>query len=61
MLKALDKKIVVEGVETEEMANALIDLGCDYLQGFYFSKPIPEKDYLNFLNAHNSGKEGNAS
>lgn len=61
MLKALDKKIVVEGVETEEMANALIDLGCDYLQGFYFSKPIPEKDYLNFLKAHNSGKEGNAS
>jgi polar amino acid transport system substrate-binding protein len=38
---ALDMGIVAEGVETAKMAQMLIEFGCDYLQGFYFSKPVP--------------------
>jgi EAL domain-containing protein (putative c-di-GMP-specific phosphodiesterase class I) len=38
---ALEMDIVAEGVETVEMANLLTDYGCDYLQGYFFSKPIP--------------------
>lgn len=49
MLKSLKKRIVVEGVETKEMAQLLIDMGCDYLQGYYFQKPIPGEQYLEFL------------
>ncbi len=49
MLKELGKEIVVEGVETKEMVNMLSDMGCDYLQGYYFSKPIPENEYLTFI------------
>ena len=49
MLKSLNKRIVVEGVETEEMANLLIDMGCDYLQGYYYQKPVPEDKYVEFL------------
>ena len=49
MLKSLNKRIVVEGVETEEMAKLLIDMGCDYLQGYYYQKPVPEDKYVEFL------------
>ncbi|MDE6850141.1 MAG: EAL domain-containing protein, partial [Clostridia bacterium] len=42
MLHSLGTRIVAEGVETQEMANALIELGCDFLQGYYYSRPIPK-------------------
>lgn len=49
MIKEVGKKIVVEGIETAEMADLLIENGCDYLQGYLYSKPLPEADYLKFL------------
>lgn len=51
MLKALNKKIVVEGVENENMVTLLKEMGCDYLQGFFYSKPVPESQFVNFLKA----------
>lgn len=54
MLKALHKKIVVEGVEDENMERLLIDMGCDYLQGYLYSKPVPGDKYLDFLRAHHA-------
>ena len=50
MLHSLGTRIVAEGVETLEMANALIALGCDYLQGYYYSRPIPKDKFLEFIN-----------
>lgn len=49
MLKKLGKHIVVEGVEDETMVQLLTENGCDYMQGYYYSKPIPTKEYVNFL------------
>ncbi|MBO4913673.1 MAG: EAL domain-containing protein, partial [Oscillospiraceae bacterium] len=49
-------KTVVEGVETAEQVAALKVLGCDYIQGYYFSKPLPVKDFEDYLVAH-SGTE----
>lgn len=46
MLQDLDMHIVAEGVETEEQLHILKDMGCEYLQGYYFSKPVPERDFL---------------
>ena len=50
LAKSLHMKVVAEGVETEEQARYLQEIQCDYLQGFYYSKPIPveefEKKYL---------------
>lgn len=46
MMRDLGMHIVAEGVETEEQMNILTQMGCEYLQGFYFSKPVPEKDFL---------------
>ena len=40
----LDTPTVAEGIETAEDAEALLALGCAYGQGFYFSRPVPERD-----------------
>lgn len=49
MLKDMDMEIVVEGVETRELACKLSDLGCEYIQGYYYSRPVPEKDFVEFI------------
>ena len=42
--KSLGMRIVAEGVETEEHALQVRDMGCDFLQGFYFGKPMSASD-----------------
>jgi diguanylate cyclase (GGDEF)-like protein len=37
---SLGLKIIVEGVETEKQYNRLREFGCDYIQGYFFSRPI---------------------
>ena len=49
MMHGLRKKLVVEGVETRDSLDALEEMQCDYVQGFYFSKPLPEEDFLDFI------------
>lgn len=49
MTNKLGLHVVVEGVETEAQIVKLLKLGCDYFQGYYFSKPIPGKDYIRYL------------
>ena len=41
--------VTAEGVETKEMAEQLTQMGCTYLQGFYFSKPVPMSEFLDFV------------
>lgn len=43
--QSLDMKIVAEGVETKEQYEFLRDIFCDEIQGYYFSRPISEKEY----------------
>jgi len=45
LAKALDLKVVAEGVETQEQQALLSALDCDLLQGYLFSKPIPASDF----------------
>ncbi len=37
--------ITAEGIETEEMADVMTEMGCDFLQGYYFSRPLPEEEF----------------
>ncbi|ASP48049.1 EAL domain-containing protein [Cognaticolwellia beringensis] len=48
MSHSLGLTVVAEGVETKEQLTLLSDLGCDFVQGYYFSKPIPAKQLLDF-------------
>lgn len=54
MLKSLNKQIVVEGVETEKMAETLIEMECDYFQGYLYSKPVTAEKYIEFLEKNNT-------
>ena len=49
MILKMGRKIVVEGIETKEQYEYLETLGITYAQGYYFSKPIPEKEFLEFM------------
>lgn len=49
MLKDMNMEIVVEGIETQTMAKQFADLNCDYIQGYYYSKPIPEEAFIDFI------------
>ena len=50
MILKMGLKVVVEGVETKEQLDYLCGLGVNYIQGYYFSKPVKEEEYLEFLN-----------
>ena len=45
----LSVPVIAEGVETEEQMKALKDLGCDIVQGYYFSKPVPPEEMEEFI------------
>jgi diguanylate cyclase (GGDEF)-like protein len=49
--------VIAEGVETKEQSDFLSTSGCDDLQGFFFSKPLPEKELLAFLHENLESKE----
>ncbi len=49
MLKCLKYKCVAEGVENLEMLEMVRGMGCDYFQGYLFSRPIPSPAYVQFL------------
>lgn len=50
----LGMKVVAEGVETPEQLAILRSYGCDVGQGYLFSRALPVKDLLNWLEAHRS-------
>lgn len=56
MIHGLDLKIVSEGIETEEQYAIMEQLGINYIQGYYFSRPLPEEEFLSFIKE--MGKKG---
>ncbi|MDX2103875.1 MAG: EAL domain-containing protein [Alphaproteobacteria bacterium] len=56
----LNLEIVAEGVETEEQARHLNELGCHEGQGYFFSRPLAAPDFTKFLDAWIDGPAGHA-
>jgi len=55
MVKSLGLTVVAEGVETQAQLRSLTENNCDIIQGYYYSKPIPEKDLFPSLDKHTTG------
>lgn len=49
MIKEMNLEIVSEGIENEEQLKILEELGIQYIQGYYFSKPLPENKFVEFI------------
>jgi EAL domain-containing protein (putative c-di-GMP-specific phosphodiesterase class I) len=49
MLNALQLHIVAEGVETEEMNERLSEVGCHYMQGWYYSKAVSDDEFMKLI------------
>ena len=50
MIHGMDLEIVAEGIETEEQYRRMEEIKINYIQGYYFSRPLPEREFLEFLN-----------
>ena len=46
ILKQMGYTITAEGIETKEMADTMRSIGCDYLQGYYYSRPVPIEEFV---------------
>ncbi|MGM0481126.1 MAG: EAL domain-containing protein [Pseudomonadota bacterium] len=52
MAHNLGLKVVAEGVETQTQLEILKTLRCEFIQGFYFAKPMPADDFIRFIEQH---------
>jgi len=53
VIRSLNKNVVQEGVETKEQLARVVSSGANLVQGFYFSKPLRENDFLAYIDAVN--------
>lgn len=49
LARKLDMKVLAEGVETEDHKNLVENIGVDYIQGYYFSRPLKESYFIGYL------------
>mgnify|MGYP004719596115 FL=1 len=49
MVHNLGIKVIAEGAETESQVRFLQENHCDYIQGYYFSKPLPEREFVAYI------------
>jgi diguanylate cyclase (GGDEF)-like protein len=52
MVKNLELTVIAEGVETAAQLRSLSENDCDIIQGYYFSKPVPEVELFDFIKSH---------
>ena len=50
--QVLKKEVVAEGVETGEQFAVLKKVGCQFIQGYFVSPPLPSSEFLNFIAEH---------
>lgn len=53
MVHEMDMQVVCEGVEEKWQLDELVEMGADYIQGFYYSKPLPKEEFLAYIAREN--------
>ena len=53
MMQSIGKKTVAEGAETDDAVELLTGMHCDFIQGFRFSRPLPEGEFVRFMEERN--------
>lgn len=56
MFKKMNKLILVEGIEDKEALDHFTNIGCNYIQGYFYSRPLPEVEFVQFIRSKNKGK-----
>lgn len=59
MIKDMDMEIVVEGVETQELVDRFTNLECEYIQGYFYSRPIPKDQFIEFIEKYEADPNKN--
>lgn len=59
MGKHLNLQIIVEGVETQEQSDFLESIGCDIVQGYFYGRPVPVKEFEIILKENHEGGQSN--
>lgn len=54
MMQSIDKQLVAEGAETLDDVEILKSMNCDYIQGFYFSRPLPADEFIRYIEENNA-------
>ncbi|MEQ8198617.1 MAG: bifunctional diguanylate cyclase/phosphodiesterase [Clostridiaceae bacterium] len=57
MAKALEIRIIAEGVETKDQAELLREIGCDMVQGYFFGEPVKGDEFENFIDPRGSKRK----
>lgn len=52
-IRQLGRQIVAEGIESKEQSDAMEQLGVEYIQGYYYGKPMPESECLRYIRKFN--------
>jgi EAL domain-containing protein (putative c-di-GMP-specific phosphodiesterase class I) len=56
LAKSMNMSVVQEGVETKELFDKVIAMGCDVIQGYYYAKAIPLEEFRIFITTNTSIK-----
>ncbi|MFR3159310.1 MAG: EAL domain-containing protein [Anaerobutyricum soehngenii] len=55
--KALNMRVLAEGVETTEQLDVLRKIKCDEIQGFYYARPMPEAQFIEYVRKSDNHKK----
>jgi diguanylate cyclase (GGDEF)-like protein/PAS domain S-box-containing protein len=56
LAKVFKLSVIAEGIESKEHGEALLELGCHYVQGYYFAKPMPAEAFMPWLESRSTSK-----
>ncbi|MBE6902038.1 MAG: EAL domain-containing protein [Ruminococcaceae bacterium] len=57
MAHGMDLKLVAEGIETKTEIDAMADAQIDYIQGYYYSRPLPMPEFMEFIRKHTAAEQ----